>query len=64
MKGVYQHYSDGFVTKVNENMKDLVKEVTKDMELSDAEKKQLSVFVSSHGAEPYGWGGMSRGRKY
>jgi len=60
VKGVYQHYSNGFVTNVNENMKALVKEVTNEMELSDAEKKQLSVFVSSHGAEPYGWGGMSR----
>ena len=59
IKSIYQSYSNGFRTKVQPEMLQLINEVTKDMNLTDEEVSSLGIFVSTLN-EPYGWGEFGR----
>jgi len=59
VKSIYQSYTNGFRSKVQQDMLLLINEVTKDMKLTDQEVSSLGIFVSII-SEPYGWGELGR----
>ena len=59
VKSLYQNYTNGFRSKVQQEMLQLINEVTKDMKLTDEEITSLGIFVSAL-SEPYGWGELGR----
>jgi len=59
IEAIYQSYSKGFPTKVNNDMLNIINEVTQDFQLSEQQVKTLGLFVLSL-TEPYGWGELGR----
>ena len=59
VKSLYQSYTNGFRTKVKQEMLELINEVTKHMKLTDEEVASLGIFVSML-SEPTGWGELGR----
>ena len=58
IKALYQSYTNGFRTAVQQEMLELINEVTKDMKLTDEEVSSLGIFVSN--GQLYGWGELGR----
>jgi len=62
VRDVYQHHSRGLPTKISDEIKNLLGEVSDDIGLTGEEKKQVKAFVTTE-TEPYGWGGLSSGKR-
>jgi len=59
VKQIYQNYSNGFPTRVRDEMLGLINDVTIDMKLEEQEVKSIGVFVLTS-TEPFAWGELGR----
>jgi len=59
VKDIYQSYSKGYPTPVEQEMKDMINEVAADMKLKETEINSMNVFTLTM-TEPFAWGELGR----